>query len=183
VKQSVLASVLAVSGLLVLAGCWGDSSGVYVTAPFNEKTELAEVSAVWKNTGEERVFAEASRLDEAQVRFQYRVDVENRLDDKLYLDLGKLELLDEEGLSLGGDTTEVKCVLGAGRSEAVLQGNVWVDKRLAKTVEGFRVDRFGVPLSDRGRAMYREWLLQGRPGEAAKIDAELAVYAGAPACP
>lgn len=183
VKTSMLARVVAFSSLLLVAGCWRDSNGVYVTAPFNEKTKLAEVSAVWRNTGETRAFAEATRLDEEEVRFQYRVDVENRLEDKLYLRVGKLELLDENGLSLGDATEEVKCVLGAGESQALLKGSVWVPKRSAAMVESFGIDEFGVPLSDRGRAMYREWLLQGRPGEGEAIDAELAAYAAAPGCP
>jgi hypothetical protein len=137
---------------------------------------------VWRNTGEERTFALASRLDETEVRFQYRVDVHNRLDAKLYLQLGKLELLDDDRLSLGSAADEVKCTLGPGKTEALLQGSVWVTKRSAAKVTGFRVYHFGVPLSDRGRAMYREWLLQGRPEEGAAIDAELARYASAPPC-
>jgi len=39
-----------------------------------------------------------------------------------------------------------------------------------------------VPLSERGRAFYREFLLRQRPDAAAQIDAELAAYASAPPC-
>jgi len=167
---------------LPLSGCWRDADGVYVAAPFNERTKLAQVEAVWRNTGEERAFADATRLDEPQVRFQYQVDVENRLEDRLYLHLGKLELLDDERLSLGTASEEVTCVLDTGKTESLLEGNVWVAKRSAKKVSGFRLERFGVPLSERGRAMYREWLLQSRPGEERAIDAELTEYANAPPC-
>lgn len=174
--------LLVLAGPLLFGGCRGDSNGVYVSAPFNEKTELAELSAVWRNTGEERTFADASRLDEPQVRFQYKVDARNRLEDQLYLRLGGFELVDEDGLSIGNAGEEVKCVLGAGKTEALLEGSVWVAKRSTGQVAGFRLDRFGVPLSDRGRAMYREWLLQSRPEEGGAIDAELARYASAPPC-
>jgi len=174
--------LLALSTLILLAGCWRDSNRVYVTAPFNQETELADLSATWQNTGEERSFAGSSRLDEAEVRFQYKVDVRNRLEHKLYLELGKFELLDDDRLALASADEAVKCVLGGGNTEAVLEGSLWVPKRSAKKVTGFRLERFGVPLSDRGRAMYREWLLQSRPEEAAAIDAELAGYAAAPPC-
>jgi hypothetical protein len=174
--------IFILSALILLVGCPGDATRVYVTAPFNEETELAEVRAVWRNTGEERAFAEASRLAEAQVRFQYKVDVRNLLEHALYLRLGSFELVDDDRLSLAKADDQVQCVLGAGKSEALLEGAIWVPKRWAKKVTGFRLDRFGVPLSDRGRAMYRQWLLQSRPEDAAVIDAELARYAAAPPC-
>lgn len=181
-KAFLLAGIAATFASIVLGGCWRDSNGVYVTAPFNEATELAELHAVWRNTGEERAFADASRLDEAQVRFQYRVDVHNHLEERLYLQLGKFELLDDARLSLGSADDGIRCVLAAGKIEGLLEGSVWVAKGSAEKVGGFRLDRFGVPLSERGRAMYREWLLQSRPEEGGAIDAELAVYASAPPC-
>lgn len=182
-RHSGLRSVLVLGGAILASGCWGNSNGVYLTAPFNQETELAQVSAVWRDTGEERSFADASRLEEPQVRFQYRVDVDNLLHDKLYVQLGKLELLDDDGLSLGAAREEVRCVLGPGKKEGILKGSVWVSKGAARKVDGFGLDRFGVPLSERGRAMYREWLLQGRPEDGPAIDAEIAGYASAPACP
>lgn len=181
-KHAALTGFVAVSSAILLAGCWGDSDGMYVTAPFNHETELAELSATWQESDEERAFAEGSRLERPQVRFQYRVDVHNLLDDKLYLQLGKLELLDDSRLSMGAATEEVRCVLGAGKKEAILEGSVWVPKDSARKVKAFRVDRLGVPLSERGRAMYREWLLQGRPEDGAAIDAEIVAYAAAPPC-
>jgi hypothetical protein len=173
-------SLFVLFSAMFVAGCWRDSTRLYVTAPFNEETELAEIRAVWRNTGEERNFNESSRLDE--VRFQYKVDVHSRLEHRIYLQLGGFELLDDDRLSLGRSDESVKCVLGPGDTEAVLEGSVWVPKRSVKRVASFRLDRFGVPLSNPGRAMYREWLLQNRPGEDAAIDSEMARYAAAPAC-
>lgn len=175
-------AVFAFCTVVFLAGCHDDSTRLYVTAPFNEETELADVNAVWRDTGEERNFAESSRLDEPQVRFQYKVDLRNRLEHGLYVRLGGFQLVDDAGLSLGKADDSVKCVLAPGTTEAVLEGGVWVPKRSAKKVAGFRLRRFGVPLSERGRAMYREWLLQRRPEEGDAIDAELAGYAATPPC-
>jgi len=36
--------------------------------------------------------------------------------------------------------------------------------------------RADVPLNERGRALYREWLLERRPEQRAAIDAEIAAY-------
>ena len=180
--KGYLRAALIVVGASILCGCWRDSDGVYVTAPFNDQTKLAEIEAVWRNTGEERAFADATRLAEPEVRFQYRVDVVNRLEDRLYVRIGNLELVDADSLSLGSAAEKINCVLDAGKTEALLDGSVWIPKRAAKKVADFRLERYGVPLSERGRAMYREWLLQTRPGEEAEIDADLTRYANTSPC-
>lgn len=168
---------------IALAACARDTTTEPLVAPFNERTILGEVSAVWSNTSEERGFAGGTRLQEPEIRFQYRVDVRNRLGDKLFVRPGDFQLVDEHGLALGSDGASVECSLGSGATQAILTGDVWVRKRAVSKVRTFRIARFAVPLNERGRGLYREWLLQGRPGAAAAIDAEIARYAAAPPCP
>jgi hypothetical protein len=167
---------------LSLAGCSRRSDEIRLTAPFNEETEVGEVTAVWRASGEERTFAGGARLKEPQVELRYRVDVRNRLEDPLFVRLGSFELLDEDGLALGDDRKSVECASRPGLNAATLSGSVWVAKRDAQRIRAFRVRHFAVPLSERGRALYREYLLERRPGEEAKIDAELNGYAAAPPC-
>jgi len=59
---------------------------------------------------------------------------------------------------------------------------VWVRKRDAERVRDFRIGRFAAALGDKRRARYRAWLLQGRPGEDAAIDQEIARQAAAKPC-
>jgi len=175
-----LASVILVA--VSAAGCSRDHNAIALTAPFNESTKIGEVTATWENAGDERSFADAARLAEPEVRFRFRVDARNKLDDPLFVRLGSFQLVDAAGLTLGTATGEVVCALGAGTTEGVLSGDVWVRKKAANNVGGFRVSHFAVPLSERGRSLYREWLLQGRTQDAAQIDAEIARYASAPPC-
>lgn len=168
---------------LALVACSSDGDAVKLVAPFNERTVLGEVTAVWKSTGEERGFAAGARLKEPQARLRYRADVRNRLGDKLFIRLGTFQLVDDAGLEIGSDSASVECTLATGASQAVLAGDVWVPKQAVGKVRGFHLEHFAVPLNDRGRALYREWLLQGRPADTAAIDAEIARYAAAPPCP
>ena len=62
-----------------------------------------------------------------------------------------------------------------------MSGDLWLGREASTRIKDFRVADHAVPLSDPGRALYREWQLQGRPGAAAEIDAEIARYAAAPA--
>ena len=178
-RPSRLVAAVALGGLL--ASCSHDDT-IKLAAPFNENTIVGEVSAVWNNTAEERGFAGGDRLKEPEVRFRYRLDVRNKLGDKLFVRLGGFELVGENALPLGSDQASVQCVLGTGATPAILEGDAWIPKRIAGSVKAFQVSHLAVPLSDRGRALYREWLLQGRPGAAAEVDAEIGRYAAAPAC-
>ena len=178
-RPSRFVAAVALGGLL--ASCSHDDT-IKLAAPFNENTIVGEVSAVWSNTAAERGFAGGDRLKEPEVRFRYRLDVRSKLGDKLFVRLGGFELVGENGLPLGSDQTNVECIVGSGATPAILQGDVWIPKRVAGSVKAFRVSHLAIPLSDRGRALYREWLLQGRPGAAAEIDAEIARHAAAPAC-
>jgi hypothetical protein len=168
--------------LLPLAACSRDSGGVVLTAPFNDATEIGRVTAKWENTGEERAFADASRLKEPEVRFQYGVDVTNDMDHTMFVRLGGFQLLSKEGLELGRDDAKVECTLGTRGAQGVLSGSVWIPKGSADRVASFQIGHFAVPLNDRGRALYRESLLATRPGEAQAIDAEIAAYAAAKGC-
>ena len=166
----------------LLLACSGDPNRVVLAAPFDARAKLAEVTAVWTNTGEERTFAEAARVEEREVRFQYRVNARNRMQDRLYVRLGGFQLAAADGLVLGQDRAGIECTLDTGTTEGVLTGSVWLPKSKVEKVRRFRVSHFAVPLNERGRALYREWLLKKRPEQRAAIDAEIAAYTAAPPC-
>lgn len=182
-KQQLFGVVVGGSVLCIgLAGCRHGGQTVPLTAPFDERVVVGEVSAVWNSTGEERAFADAVRLKEPQIRFHYRADVRNRSGQKLFVRLGQFDLVDDKMLALGQDAASVDCTLSAGSVEGVLAGDIWVTKGHADKVRGFGLNHFAVPLDDRNRAHYRAFRLQGRPAETADIDAEIARYAAAPPC-
>ena len=166
----------------LVAACARDAGSVPLVAPYDAGDRLGAVHAIWNNTGEERGFAAGGRLKEPEVRFRYRLDARNRSTDKLFLRLENPELVDDTGLALAQATAALGCVLGVGESEGVLAGEVWIPKSAANRVSGLRVSHFAVPLGERALKRYREWLLQGRPNEAAQIEAEIAKQAAAPPC-
>jgi hypothetical protein len=168
--------------LLLGASCSRDSKAVLLTAPFNDETEVGEVTATWKATGKDRAFADATRLEEPEVELQYRVDLRNDLKEPAFVRLAGFQLLSRDGLAVGRDDRKVECSLAPGKTQGVLAGSVWVAKRNADQVEAFTIERFSVPLSERARALYGEWLLQSRPGQEKAIEAELGGYAAAPPC-
>jgi hypothetical protein len=175
-------SLLVAFAATSLAGCSRDHDAVVLTAPFNEETKLGALTAVWKPTGQERSFADASRLKEPEVELRYRVDARNDMKDPIYIRLGGFELLSKEGLAIAKDDRRVECTVPPGRTEGALSGSIWVAKKSVDQAARFNVARFSAPLSERGRSLYREWLLQARPGDEKAIDAELGAYASAPAC-
>jgi hypothetical protein len=166
-----------------LAGCGRNRNTVRLVAPFDQDVTLGEVTATWDKSGEERAFAGGTRLREPEVRFQYRLDVRNRLGDKLFVRLARFQLVGPNGLGLATDPASVECTLSAGNARAILSGEVWIPKSKAEQARGFQVMHFAVPLNERGRALYREWLLQGRPQRSGDVDSEIARYAAAPPCP
>jgi hypothetical protein len=168
---------------VVFASCSRDGNRVILTPPFNDRTAIGEATARWENAGEERFFAGDRKLDEPQVRLRYRVDATNRLEDKLFVRLGDFRLVGKAGGEIARDGTRVECILGNGQTRGVLSGDVWVTAHAAGDIHGFGITHFAVPLSNRGRALYREWVLQGRKMDAAAVDAEIAAYAVAPDCP
>lgn len=169
--------------LAVAAGCNRDEGKVILNPPFDAKAKVGEVTATWQATGEERAFADGRKLAAPQVRLQYQVNVRNRLSDKMFVRLSDLRLTNKSGVELGKDAAHVECVLRVGDSPGVLRGEVWVAKDAAGDVSGFALTHFVVPLSEIGQGHYREWMLQGRKGDAASVDAEITGYAAAPACP
>jgi hypothetical protein len=173
-------AAVAVGMLLIGAGCRQAPEGLPLTAP-GDDTRLGTVSAAWHTTGEERGFANAARLDEPEVRVRYRVDVHNAEDEKLFVRLEAFELVDEKGMTVATAAERVECTLGVGTATA-LAGDVWVRKQDVDRVRDFRIRRFAAALDDEGRAQHRAWLLQGRPGDAAAIDAEIARQAAAKPC-
>jgi len=174
-------AVAAVATILGFLGCHRSPDGLPLTAPGDE-TRLGTVSATWQATSEERGFANAARLAEPEVRFRYRVDVHNAGDEKLFVRLDRFELVDAGGMTVASTDDTVECTLGAGTAEGALAGDVWVKKRDAERVKTFGVRRFAAALDDDGRAQYRAWLLQGRPGDAAAIEQEIARQAAAKPC-
>jgi len=176
------AMATGILAIVVIAGCSRNPDDVPLTAPFNDDTELGELTAVWKATGEERSFAHAARLAEPEIEIQYRVDARNDMKEPVFVRLADFQLLSRDGLALVTEQRKVECALAPGRVQGVMAGSVWVTKRAAGDADRFAVHRFAVPLSERGRALYREWLIERRPGEEKAIDAELQAYALAAAC-
>ena len=175
-----ICALVAVLGMCM--GCSRSSDGLSLIAPFNEETKLGELTAVWKQTGEEREFAHAVRLKEPEVEVQFRVDVSNEMNDPIFVRLTDFVLQSKDGLALATEQHKVECTIPPGRTQGVLYGSVWVTKRSAEQAGRFDLGRFAVPLSERGRGLYRQWLLERRPGQEKEIDAELQAYAAAPAC-
>ena len=145
-------------------------------APFSDDTVVGELTATWSDSGEERPRAGTT---DRERKVTFRVDAVNYLSDGLALRLRDFRLL-AGGAAI--DTAAVAdCTLAPGATPRVLAGSVWVAASQARAIGGFQVERLAVPLSERGRAFYREFLLLQRP-DAAAIDAELAAYAAEPPC-
>jgi hypothetical protein len=163
--------------LLAGAGCTRSHGTVELMAPFSDDTVVGALTATWRDAGEWRL---AGGPDTPERKVLFRVDAVNRLSDRLYVRLRDFRLL-ARGEAI--DTAaSAECTLAAGATDGVLAGALWVPASLAQRIGGFQIDRFAVPLSERGRAFYREFLLLQRPGAAAAIDTELAAYASAPPC-
>jgi hypothetical protein len=180
-RETRLLPVVALT-ILPSLGCRSESSHLSLVAPFNEHAKIGEVTATWVASGEERTFAGGARLRQPEMRFQYRVQVRNLLQDKLYVELADFQLTDAQGMELAADSRRSECVLAAEGSAVSLAGEIWLPRRSKERIAGFEVRRFAAPLSERGRALYREWLLQGRPRDTAEVDKRFSVYAGAPQC-
>ena len=163
--------------VLAAAGCTRTHGTVELMAPFSDDTVVGELTVTWRDAGEWRL---AHGPDTPERRVLFRIDAVNRLSDGLYLRLRDFRLL-ARGEAL--DTAvSAECTLAPGTTQGVVAGALWVPARQAQGIGGFQIDRLAVPLSERGRAFYREFLLLQHPGAAAAIDTELATYAAAPPC-
>jgi hypothetical protein len=163
-----------VLALLPLAACARSSGTAELKAAFSDDTVVGALEASWQKDGEAREGNGPAH------RLAFRVDATNRLSAPVYLRLREFRLLGPWGkVGAGG---AIDCALAPGTTVGVMRGTVWLPAAQAGSVRGFEVDRFVLPLSERGRAFYREFLLRQRPGDAAEIDAEIGRYAAAPPC-
>lgn len=160
--------------LVVGGGCSRSDQTVELKPAFSDDTVVGHLRPSWSATGRERV-ADGERQHELVVR----VDAVNQLAEPLYLRLTSLRLVGPDG-PIQADQTRAECALPPGTTDGVVQASMWVPN--LDGIRGAEVDYFSVPLSERGRAFYREFLLRQRPGDTAAIDAEIAGYAAAPAC-
>jgi hypothetical protein len=111
-----------------------------------------------------------------------RIAAVNLLADRLYLRLDGLRLVGaSEPIELAVAPTA--CTLPAHGTSTVLQTTTSLPAAVAAAIRGVDVEPLAVPLSERGRAFYREFLLRKRGGPVAAIDAELDAYAAVPPCP
>jgi hypothetical protein len=159
------------------AACSRSSGSMELLAPFSDDTVVGRITARWTDSGQTRGGDPAA----AERRLTFRVDAVNRLSDRLYLRLRHFRLLAADGPREDAEAS-VECTLAPGATPGVLSGGVWIAAGQATAVRGFHVDYLSVPLSERGRAFYREFLLRQRPNAVPAIDAELAAEAAAPPC-
>ena len=145
-----------------------------VTAPFNEETTIATVMASWETQ------PAAAGASEENVHFVARVS--NRLADRLYVRLDNFELTDASGAPVVSSPLRRGCIVAANADSVVLSGDLRLRRGSAARIAGFRVERFGVPLSERGRSIYREFLLQSEKFTAAQVDGEIQGYLNAESC-
>jgi hypothetical protein len=168
-KRRVILGLLLV--LVVFAGCRRGETGIALIAAFSTDSRVGRLTATWSKT------PAAGSGERAEERIDYRVDVRNQLAEPLFVRLRDLRLLDGSAV-VGRAAEQVACVAPPGETAGVLRGTVLT----AGTPDGFEVEHFAVPLSERGRSFYREFLLRQRPAAAAAIDAEIAAFAAAPRC-
>lgn len=156
------------------AGCHRPEHGVFITAPFNDETKIAKVEARWQP-------AEGAPASESEM-LHFEVRVTNTLADRLFVRLGKFTLTDATGAVLASVAEERGCIVPASAEAVVLSGEVALPRGAAARVADFNVNRFGAPLSERGRSIYREFLLQSEKYSEAQVDAEIAAYMQSEPC-
>lgn len=163
--------------LAVSAGCTRSQQTIDLKAAFSDDTIVGRLEATWSAAQGERTEGHV-----AQRAVTVRVDAVNLLADRLYLRLGGLRLIGPHDAT-ALDELHRECAIPAHATSTVLQATAWLPAADASAIRGIAVAQLAVPLSERGRAFYREFLLRQRGGPAAAIDAELDRYAAAPPCP
>jgi hypothetical protein len=161
--------------LALLAGCTRSEQTIDLMAAFSDDTIVGHLEASW-HTAEERTGENV-----AERAVTVRVDAVNLLADRLYLRLGGLRLIGPNG-PIALDQAPPACAVPARGTRTVLHATAWVPAEDASGIRGLEVEQLAVPLSERGRAFYREFLLRKRGGPVSTIDAELDTYAAAPPC-
>ncbi|MGH7789565.1 MAG: hypothetical protein ACRERC_22025 [Candidatus Binatia bacterium] len=160
-----------IGAALALAACARSERTVDLIAAFSNDSRLGTVTAHWEGTGAAHGGRRALR---------YRLDLDNQLAEGLFVRLGGFRLTGVD--ELAPDGASVACIAPPGRTADVLAGLLWLDGEQWDDIDSFEVERFALPLSDRGRAFYREFKLRQLPGQEAAIDAEIAAAAAAPPC-
>jgi hypothetical protein len=160
--------------LSACAGCTRSEQIIELKAAFSDATVVAELRPLWTATGEDRAGAQGMER-----RFILHIDAVNRLSEPIHLRLSDLRV--NGGNAAVGTRGLAACALAPGLTRNVMQTDVWLPAEAA-AARAIEIDSFALPLSERGRAFYREFLLQRRPDAAAAIDAEIAAAAAVPAC-
>ncbi len=171
-RRTVLCAAVALT--LQCAGCTRSSGRIELLAAFSDDTVVGELGATWSDASPPDRSAQTGR------QVHVRVQASNHLADRLYVELRAFRLVTADGNAVV--VGNAACALAPQASGVVLEGDAWLPGGAGNPVRGFRVDPLAVPLSDRGVAFYREFLLAQRPGAAADIDRVLAAYAAAPPC-
>jgi hypothetical protein len=161
-----------------LLGCARSERTIELKPVFSDETVVGEVRAHWAETGAQRSVGDAGA---AEREVGYRLDASNRLTEPLYLRVTDLRLIGQGG-AIPTAAAPVACQLAPGRGQVLVRGSVWVPATQASGVRDAQAKLFVLPLSERGRAFYREFRLGQRPRDAAAIDAELETYGSAPPC-
>jgi hypothetical protein len=162
--------------LVIGGGCARSDRTVELKPAFSNDTVVGLLRPTWSSSGEQRAAG-----GERQQRLILRVDAVNQLSDPIYLRLSNLRLVGPD-MPIPADQAGVECALPPGATEGLIQAVAWVPIQRLGDIRGVEVDYFAVPLSPRGRAFYREFLLRQRPSDGAAIDQEIATYSAAPLC-
>ena len=162
--------------LLTCTACSRSNRPIELKPAFSDDTIVGELRPSWSVTSDER-----GTGNSLERRVAVRFDAVNRLSDPLYVRLTKVRLVGPKG-PIRLDDASVACALAPGETHGLLQSSVWMPAADVDSLRALQIDQFTVPLSERGRAFYREFLLLQRPSDAVAIDAEIATYAAAPAC-
>lgn len=163
---------------MVVAGCTRTERTIELKPAFSDDTIVGALTVRWMQTGADRPSG-ATGAPEREV--QYEIDALNRLADPVFVRITDVQLVGQGG-AIGTGQAPIACALEPGPTAKVVRGSVWVPATQASGVRDARLKYVALPLSERGRAFQREFLLRQRPGAAAAIDAELDTYAGAPTC-
>jgi hypothetical protein len=158
---------MRLASLALVAGCSRSEQTIELKAAFSDDTVVGRLGASWRPAAEPRA------LD-------VRIEAVNELADRLYVRIQNVRLIGPDG-PIAIPDADSQCTLPAKGKHALIEtrARIPVD---AASIRDIQVDQLAVPLSERGRAFYREFLLRKRGGPVREIDAELDAFAAAPPC-